>query len=309
MQQSSTVAAAAPTESLEQVIARLARGASVEINFQDVKHLDESRALLPAGSRVFISHLPKQTWEETESASRAVRDAGFDPVPHIPVRLLPDEATLDRVLGAFVGNAGVREVLLISGDYPEAVGPYSTVAAVLRTGLLSRHGLKRVSIAGHPEGHPKAALADIRSAESERTELAAAAGIEASLVTQFFFESAPFLDWVRDLRARGIKARVVGGLAGPASLAALFRFAARCGAGPSVRALGQRPASLLKLVGDRGPEDVLRGLAASLVAGRSDFAGIHMFCFGGYLRACAWLNAVAAGRFKLDNKGGFTVQT
>src|SRR5580698_11473548 len=94
--------AASPVADRAAIIAQLARDASIEINVHDVGHLDESRRLLPPGKALFISHLPKQQWSETEAACRAVRDAGFRPVPHVPVRLLPDAATADRVLGGFV---------------------------------------------------------------------------------------------------------------------------------------------------------------------------------------------------------------
>ena len=139
---------------------------------------------------------------------------------------------------------------------------------------------------------------EIRRAEREKVRLAAAAHLQVTLVTQFFFESAPFLDWVRDLRAHGVRARIAGGLAGPASLATLFRFAKRCGVGPSVRALGARPASLLQLVGDHGPDRVLGELAQSLDDGTVDFSGIHLFSFGGFLRTCEWLHStgMAAGK-------------
>ena len=113
-------------DSLAQTIVHLARNASIEINVPDIKHLDASRSHLAPGKKIYISHLPKQSWSETELACRAVRGAGFDPVPHIPARLLPDAASLDRLLGALVRSAQVREVLLIAGDYPLALG-YATV--------------------------------------------------------------------------------------------------------------------------------------------------------------------------------------
>lgn len=304
-----TAAASVSEISLAHDIARLAREATIEINVQDAKHLEASRALLSPGKKIYVAHLPKQTWKETEEACRAVRAAGFDPVPHIPVRLVADAATLDHALGDFVQNAQVQEVLLIAGDYPEALGPFSNVSEVLRTGLLTKHGLKGVSLAGHPEGHPKVDLQEVRRAEIEKVTLAAEAGLDVALVTQFFFEHAPFLEWVAEIRAKGIKARIVGGLAGPASLTTLFKFAVRCGAGPSIRALGARPTSLMKLVGDRGPEDVVRGLAAARGLGGTDFTGVHMFCFGGYLKTCQWLNAVANGRFELNDRDSFAIRS
>src|SRR5687767_14485412 len=231
-------------------IAQLAREASIEMNVPDVRDLQASRALLPPGKKVYVSHLPRQTWQQTLDACRAVREAGFESVPHVPVRLLEDERTLDRFLADAVRSAGVLEVLLVAGDYPQPAGPYASVADVLRTGLLNTHGLHRVSLAGHPEGHPKVTPAEIRRAEREKSQLAHAAGLEATLLTQFFFEAQPFVDWASQLRSDGVQARLVAGLAGPASMATLFRYAVRCGVGPSIRALGARPKSLMKLIGD-----------------------------------------------------------
>lgn len=289
------------------VIAQLARNSSIEINVQDVAYLAASRTLLPEGKKVYVSHLPKQTWQQTIDACRAVRDAGFEAVPHVPVRLLESKDTLDRFLEDAVAGAEVREVLLIAGDYAQSVGPYSSVAEVLRTGVLTARGLRRVSLAGHPEGHPKVPLAEIRRAEAEKARLANDMGLETTLLTQFFFEAQPFLDWAGEMRAAGVTARLVAGLAGPASVATLFRYAMRCGVGPSIRALGARPTSLVKLIGDHGPERVMRDLAVARSSQPSLLDGVHLFCFGGFLRTCEWLERVSEGRFELDARGGFVV--
>jgi methylenetetrahydrofolate reductase (NADPH) len=296
-----------PVNDREAAIAQLAREASIEINVHDVMHLEQSRRLLPAGKSVFVSHLPKQQWRETEAACRAVRAAGFRPVPHLPVRLLPDAATVDRVLSGLVDTAQVDEVLLISGDYPQALGPYTEVLQLLSSGALQRHGLRRVTVAGHPEGHPKVRPADIRRAEVDKARMAQQAGLELTLLTQFFFDQRPFLDWVRELRSAGVQARLVGGLAGPTRLSTLVKFAVRCGAGASMRVLTARPAAFTKLLGDHGPESVLRGLAQARCEKSSDFAGVHLFCFGGFIRTCQWLQAIAEGRFILDDADGFRV--
>src|SRR5689334_7446614 len=90
-------------------IVQLAREASIELNVQDLKHLEASRALLPEGKRMYISHLPKQSWDATLAACRQVSKAGFDPIPHIPVRLVESEAALDRILDVAVTDAGIKE--------------------------------------------------------------------------------------------------------------------------------------------------------------------------------------------------------
>lgn len=286
-----------------EAITQLARECSIEMNVQDVRDLEASRGLLPSGKKVYVSHLPKQTWHQTLDACRAVGEAGFDPVPHIPVRLLDDEHTLDNFLANAVRSAGVHEVLLIAGDYPHPSGPYATVADVLRTGKLGEHGLKRVSLAGHPEGHPKVSLTEIRRAERDKAQLALSLGLDTTLLTQFFFEAHPFLEWASQLRSEVAGVRLVGGLSGPASIATLFRYAVRCGVGPSIRALGARPSSLVKLIGEHGPEHVMRDLAGARVAHPSLFNGVHFFCFGGFVRTCEWLRRVADGRIELNEKG------
>jgi methylenetetrahydrofolate reductase (NADPH) len=296
-----------PEPDVAATIAQLACDASIEINVHDVGHLEKSRRLLPAGKAVYVSHLPKQQWRETEETCRAVRAAGFRPVPHVPVRLLSDAAAADRVLGGFVETAQVDEVLLISGDYPQALGPYSEVLQLMNSGALQQHGLKRVSIAGHPEGHPKVQLTDIRRAELDKVRMAQHAGLDLTLVTQFFFEQTPFLEWTRELRAAGVQARIVGGLAGPTKLTSLIKFAVRCGVGASMRVLTARPAAFTKLLGDHGPESVLRGLAQARCDNSSEFSGIHLFCFGGFVKTCQWLQAIADGRFMLDDGDGFKV--
>jgi len=286
-----------------EAIAQLARECSIEINVQDVRDLEASRALLPAGKKVYVSHLPKQTWRQTLDACHAVSAVGFDPVPHIPVRLLDTERALDSFLADAARSANVREVLLIAGDYPHPAGPYASVADVLRTGKIGEHGFSRVSLAGHPEGHPKVPVAEIRRAEREKAQLAQSLGLETTLLTQFFFEAQPFLDWASQLRFDGVGVRLVGGLSGPANIATLFRFAMRCGVGPSIRALGAKPTSLMKLIGEHGPEVVMRELATARGTHAGLFDGVHFFCFGGFLRTCEWLQRVAAGRFELEEKG------
>jgi methylenetetrahydrofolate reductase (NADPH) len=280
-----------------QIVAKLAREASIELNVQDVDDLEASRALLPQGKRIYVSHLPKQRWNETLIACQRVRAAGFDPIPHIPVRLIESENELDDILERAV-RAGVKELLLIAGDYAHVAGPFSAVADVLRPNKLTQHGFTRVSFAGHPEGHPKVPREQIRQAEIEKAALATS--LETTFVTQFFFEASPFLEWACDSRARGMNsARLVAGLAGPAGIATLLKFAKRCGVGPSMRALVTRPSAFSKLLAEHGPEDVTHDLATAYAKDASVFNGLHFFCFGGYLRTCEWLDKVAAGEIQI----------
>ena len=79
-------------------------------------------------------------------------------------------------------------------------------------------------------------------------------------MTQFCFESAPILEWIGELDARGIDLPVIVGLAGPATPATLTKFALRCGIGNSMRALRGQIGRFGRLLTDTGPDDVMRGL-------------------------------------------------
>jgi methylenetetrahydrofolate reductase (NADPH) len=238
-----------------------------------------------------VSHLPGQDWQQTWRSCAQVATAGLDPVPHVPVRLLESERRLDEILAAAVG-AGARELLLIAGDYPQARGPFSNVLQVLRSGSLQRAGLTRVSLAGHPEGHPVVPATEIRRAEIDKARLAAALGFQVSLLTQFFFAADPFVKWARELREAGVQARLVAGLPGPAGIAKLLRLARHCGVGPSLRALTARPANMLKLVSDHAPDALVQDLAEARRRMPGLFDGIHLFSFGGFQRTASWLRSL-----------------
>jgi len=289
-----------------EAIVQLCRDTSVEMTFHDATGLRDAGALLPAGSRMFISHLPRQRWEQTMEAAIEVSNCGLKPVPHIPARQLSSARELDQLLEQLVRRAAVTQVLLIAGDRPQSVGPFLASSEVLRTGLLERHGISRVSIAGHPEGHPQVGTEVLRASEEEKVRYAEERGFEASFITQFTFDSAPIIEWVRGLRARGISNGVRVGLAGPARLSTLLKYAMHCGVGPSIRALSSRTASFGRLLGDRGPEALVGELARARGQGL-DIEGIHLFSFGGLLRTCRWIHAVGQGRFRLDDAQGFVV--
>ncbi len=290
--------ASRPTGSLRARIMQLAQQASIELNVQDAKHVAASRDLLAQGTRIYVSHLPKQSFGDTLAACDTVSTMGFEPIPHVPVRLLESGEEFCDLIDSGV-RRGVKEVLLISGDYPEARGPFSKVADILRFCDMRSRGLERVSLGGHPEGHPKVPLAEIRAAELEKAQLARRFGLAATFVTQFFFEPEPFLNWARDLKDSGVTANIRAGLAGPAHITTLLRFAVRCGVGPSIRALGARPSAFAKLIGEQGPEHLLNSLARDAITSPPVFNGIHLFCFGGFLKTCRWLQILAQGGFEL----------
>ena len=288
-------------------IAALARDASVEMTWHNAADVEACRRFLRAGTRIYVSFIPGQSWADTVSACIAVRAAGLEAVPHIPAREIASAAALDALVAELASHARVRRLLLIAGDRAAPAGPFAQSLDVMRSGVLERYGIREISVAAHPEGHPRVDAATLRRAEREKIDWAGHVGAELTFLTQFFFETEPFFAWAETLRGHAPHARIVAGLAGPARLSTLFKYAVRCGAGASIRALGARPASFAGLAAERGPERLARAIAQANLEGAGPF-GMHLYSFGGLERACAWIDSTAHCPITLDDEGGFSVE-
>ena len=106
---------------------------------------------------------------------------------------------------------------------------------------------------------------------------------------QFCFESGPVIDWANHLAAEGIHLPIHIGVAGPAKLQTLIKFAIACGVGPSLRVLQKRAMDVTKLLLPYEPTDVVQALAAHKTA-NPDFGieSVHFFPLGGIKTNAAW---------------------
>jgi methylenetetrahydrofolate reductase (NADPH) len=239
-----------------------------------------------------VTFLPQESILRTVEICARLTEAGFTPVPHIAARGFPDAAVLDDYLWR-AQDTGVEKVLVIAGDIDVPRGPFAASLDLLKTDLLQKHGIRSVAFAGHPEGHPKAERATMEEALRAKLDFARANGLEARLVTQFCFEAAPILAWLARIRALGVDAPVRIGVAGPANVTTLIKYAMRCGVGNSLRALRTQTDRLGKLFGDTGPDQVVRDLTAAPAA-LTGVEGLHIFPFGGIAKTGRWLTTAAA---------------
>ena len=234
------------------------------------------------GTEGFVNFLPGGDWRTVADTAAALRRGGFQPVPHIAARSLPDRAALTDFVKRLREDAAVDRVLVIAGDSPKAAGPFASSLDVIASGVLEASGIASVGVAGHPEGHPVIAPNVLLESLRTKAEASTRAGLDLFIVTQFTFEGAPVLTWLRAIRAAGVAAPVQIGLAGPATIATLVRFGMRCGIGNSLRALRARPNTVGRLLGKAGPEDVIAELGNGLpgMPGHG-VVGLHFFPFGG----------------------------
>jgi methylenetetrahydrofolate reductase (NADPH) len=276
-------------------IAGMLHGYSIEVNPNESKVVDAAVARLEPGTEVFLTWIPGANPLDLIAPAAKLQRAGLVPVPHIGARHVESTGQLEELVVRLASDAGVDRVLVIGGDRARPAGPYDCTLAVLRTGVFQKSGIFRVAVAGFPEGNPNVANGTHDDALSAKVIFARAAGLNLSIVTQFCFESEPIVEWLRRMRAAGVDLPIRVGLAGPAGLATLARYAVRCGIGNSLRVLTENPC-FAKLLVDRGPEPVIRGIATAAGAGNSthlpfDITSLHFFVFGGLNKTLDWIHA------------------
>jgi methylenetetrahydrofolate reductase (NADPH) len=269
-------------------LAVLLASASVEISSHG-RQLSELRENFAPGIDVTITFLPGDNYRHNIETAIALRHAGFNPVPHIAAREMISQPALDDFLARLRGEAAVTRILLIAGDIAAAKGPFKSTLDVCASELIEAHGITRLSVAGHPEGHPFLEQPDALNVLGRWRDWGRQTGIRVDVVTQFCFESTPILQWIGALNKTGIDLPVIVGLAGPATPATLTKFALRCGVGNSIRALRGQIGRFGRLLTDTGPDDVVRGLRSAPADATASIAGFHLFPFGGLRKAGEWL--------------------
>jgi methylenetetrahydrofolate reductase (NADPH) len=274
--------------------AELIGAASLEISPRDDPARDRLANLLPAGTTVFVNHAGSVTHHDIVAACVRLRRSGFAPVPHVAVRRLASFTQARDFLKRAASEAEVKRILLIAGDVSRPVGPFADSGEIVASGLVEQSGIGEIAFAGYPEGHPGIDRGRLDAVLRAKLAEARRRGLAASLVTQFAFEPAPIMGWIAGLREEGIAVPIRIGVAGPATVATLAKFAVRCGIGASLRALGRGQTAFARIVAEATPDALIASLATSEDHG-VEFDGLHLFTFGGVRRTAEWIHARAQG--------------
>jgi methylenetetrahydrofolate reductase (NADPH) len=277
-------------------IAPVLRNYSVEISPQNEKVVDSALERLEPGTEVYLTWIPGEDFARAVAPAAKLRKAGLFPVPHIGARHLESTKQLDDLIGRFTGDAGVDRFLLIGGERDKPLGPYDSTLQVMQSGVLQKYNVKRAGISGFPEGHPKISNQVLGESTVAKLQYGRELGLDLQIVTQFVFEGEPIADWLQRLRALGVDLQVRIGLAGPAGIATLTRYAMHCGVGNSIKAL-TKSSSFGRLLTERDPEPIIRELVALAPNGDTSampfgIAALHFYTFGGLKKTVEWINSM-----------------
>lgn len=270
----------------------LLQDASIEMTAMDAPVLTEAAAILSAGSRVNLTFLGGETLEMRLAAVDALIGAGLQPVPHIAARRTESREQLVEYLDALDARGAARRILLVAGDPPAPRGPFADSLDLVATGLLPDHGVREVSFAGYPEGHPDISEDVLWRSLIDKLASARDQGLSASVVTQFGFDTDPVLRWIERARGAGVESEIRIGVPGPAGIRRLLAFAARFGVSSSMSVARKYGFSLANLLGTAGPDRFLSVVADRLEPARHGDVRVHFYTFGGLTATASWIRDV-----------------
>ncbi|WP_298358287.1 methylenetetrahydrofolate reductase [uncultured Litoreibacter sp.] len=266
---------------------------SIEVMPRTAEKVEDFRALLPEGTRVYIAHIEGTPIEDMVATAARLAKDGYNVMPHFPARIIKDKATLADWIARYQGEADVKQALLLAGGVSEPHGAFDSSMQLLDTGLFDKAGFERLHVAGHPEGNrdidPDGSMKNVDEALAWKQAFNERTDAQMALATQFAFEAGPIIEWANSIKANGIDLPVHIGIAGPAKLQTLIKFAIACGVGPSLKVLQKRAMDVTKLLLPYEPTEVLTELAAHKAA-NPDFniESVHFFPLGGIKTNANW---------------------
>lgn len=284
----------ATTGPINAEVEALLQGYSIEVMPRTAEKVEDFRALLPEGTRVYIAHIEGTPIEDMVATAKRLSEAGYPVMPHFPARIIKDRATLADWIARYQGEAGVDQALMLAGGVAQPVGEFDSSIQLLETGLFDKAGFKRLHVAGHPEGNrdidPDGSTRNVSDALAWKQDFSQKTDAKMAIATQFAFDAKPIIAWADRLREEGVTLPVHIGIAGPAKLQTLIKFAIACGVGPSLKVLQKRAMDVTKLVLPYTPTDVLTELAAHK-AKHPDFniTNVHFFPLGGIKTNANWV--------------------
>lgn len=265
-------------------------GYSLEMTAKDIDSLRAAAPSMRPATPIAVTFLPNENFTARIAAAKAIRDLGFEPMPHFAARRIRSAAEFEDYVAATVAEARVRRCFVIAGDPATPEGPFEDSMAIIGSGVFERHGIAAIGVGGHPEGHPKMTEEQSFVVLRAKCDEIVRRGMAPLVVTQFAFEAGRVLAWLEALRSRGLDVPVRIGIPGPAGISTLMRFAARCGVGASTAVLAKYGISVGKLLGSAGPNKLIDALDHGLGPQHGPVR-LHFYPFGGLQKTVDWINA------------------
>jgi len=265
--------------------------ASIEVSPKQAVENADLPGLFPAGTRVYITDVGTDTSQTLVAAAKRVNELGYVPVPHFASRRLSTKSALEERIRRMTGEAGVTDALIIGGGLEKPAGEFASTMEVLETGYFDKYGVTHMGVAGHPEGSPEFSEEVAIEALRLKKSFANRSDMQMRIVTQFGFDAAVFIKWADALAEHNIDFPIHLGVAGPAKITTLIKYAAMCGVGNSLAFLKKRSSAILSLAIGFSPDEMVNPIENHVKSRGKEtpIKQIHVFPFGGIKKSSQWL--------------------
>ncbi|WP_331235906.1 methylenetetrahydrofolate reductase [Natronorarus salvus] len=233
---------------------------------------------LPDGATIAITTSPTLGLDATLEWTVKGAAAGYEIVPHVAARYVRDREHLAEIV-ELLAEAGVTDLFVPGGDREEPVGEFESAYELLVALDELEHPFEEIGITGYPEGH--AFLSEETLAES----MAKKEPHATYIVTQLCYDPDAVIEWVGEIRDRGIELPVEVGIPGVLSYQRLIGISQKVGVGDSIEFLKKTTGVVgfvKQLIGSRGvytPDELIEGLAPYVNDPSYDIRGVHIYTF------------------------------
>ena len=272
---------------------------TIELNPKVQKKITEIH--INKKNKIFVTYLPESDEKEIFSAVDFVESKGFTPIVHLPARTMRDINHVEDFLLNIRKLTKSHDILVIGGGGNQ-VGSIESSLDILESGLLEKYNFHKIKVAGHPEGSPDIKDDVLKKFLLAKQDIHDSKDLELEIVTQFFFESDPFIKWDIFLDSIGVNLPVRVGFPGPATFKTLLNFGLMSGVGNSLNFLKKNSNKIGDLLVKTTNDKLLIELVAAGKSGKSGRPNsFHCYPFGGFEKTCHWLTAIQNGDFIVEN--------
>jgi methylenetetrahydrofolate reductase (NADPH) len=222
---------------------------------------------LPNIKDIYITLLQGEQYKEVANKAKELVGLEKNPVPHFPARSIKNKDQLKEYV-SMCKDFGVKQALVIGGG-AQPIGDFHCSLQLLETGLFEDF---KIGIAGHPEGSPDISDSDLEKAMIDKKPYA------DYIVTQWLMETSPIIDFISK---QTLPVHV--GIAGPAKITSLLKFASIVGAKNSLNFLKSNASKAVDLFKPRKPDDMIEKI-------KSVSKNFHIYTFGGLNETNEWLS-------------------
>ena len=250
-------------------------------------------------NHIYITYLPDASENDILETVEFVSNQKLIPIAHLPARTMKDLDHVKDFLKEVRKRTDSSKILVIGGGGDQK-GSITSSLDILESGLLNDFGFHHIGIAGHPEGSPDINQETIDQFLNKKFQLSKLKNLDFELVTQFFFNAEPFINWCEKIKAENIDLPVRVGFPGPASFKTLLNFGLMSGVGNSLNFLKKNSSKVSDLLTKTSNDEMLLDLS-KYASSNTPLKSFHCFPFGGFEKTCMWLNEVQSGSFSIEN--------